>query len=114
MIYDVKNVPVGLVVKNPPDKTEATGDVDAIPGLEGPLEQEMAATAVFLLEKFHGQRNLMGYSPWGRKELDRTDCTHARVYGVKSIMFSSVQSLSHVGLFATPWTAALLKKDNTP
>ena len=38
MIYDVKNFPVGLVVKNPPDKTEATGDVDAIPGSEGPLE----------------------------------------------------------------------------
>ena len=33
----------------------------------------MAATAVFLLEKFHGQRNLMGYSPWGHKEFDMTE-----------------------------------------
>ena len=23
--------------------------------------------------KFHGQRNLEGYSPWGRKESDRTE-----------------------------------------
>ena len=38
MMYDVKNFPVGLVGKNPPDKAEATGDVDSIPGSEGPLE----------------------------------------------------------------------------
>ena len=38
MMYDVKNFPGGLVGKNPPDKAEATGDVDSIPGLEGPLE----------------------------------------------------------------------------
>ena len=30
-------------------------------------------------EKFHGQRGLVGYSPWSRKELDRTETTqHAR------------------------------------
>ena len=27
----------------------------------------------FDLEKPHGQRNLTGYSPWGRKELDATE-----------------------------------------
>ena len=32
----------------------------------------MATTPVFLPEKFHGQRNLAGYSPWGCKELDTT------------------------------------------
>ena len=26
------------------------------------------------LKKFHGQRSLAGYSPWGRKELDVTEC----------------------------------------
>ena len=30
-------------------------------------------TPVFLPEKFHGQRSLVGYSPWGCKELDRTE-----------------------------------------
>ena len=29
--------------------------------------------AVFLPGKFHGQRSLAGYSPWGHKELDVTD-----------------------------------------
>ena len=30
-------------------------------------------TPVFLLGKFHGQRSLVGYSPWGHKELDMTE-----------------------------------------
>ena len=28
---------------------------------------------VFLTGEFHGQRNLVGYSPWGLKELDLTE-----------------------------------------
>ena len=30
-------------------------------------------TPVFLPGEFHGQRSLEGYSPWGRKEPDRTE-----------------------------------------
>ena len=30
-------------------------------------------TAVFLPGEFHGQRSLVGYSPWGNKELDTTE-----------------------------------------
>ena len=26
--------------------------------------------------KFHGQSSLVGYSPWGRKELDMTEHVH--------------------------------------
>ena len=33
----------------------------------------MQPTPVFLPEKSHGQRSLVGYSPWGRKELDMTE-----------------------------------------
>ena len=33
----------------------------------------MQPTPVLLLRKFHGQRKLAGYSPWGHKELDTTD-----------------------------------------
>ena len=33
-------------------------------------------TTVFLPGKFHGQRNLAGYSPWGRKEADTTEQLH--------------------------------------
>ena len=41
-------------------------------GQEDPLEKEMATTPVFLPGEFHGQRSLMGYNPWGRKELNTT------------------------------------------
>ena len=33
--------------------------------------------SVFSPGKFHGQRSLVGYSPWGHKELDMTEHTHA-------------------------------------
>ena len=33
-------------------------------------------TPVFLPGKSHGWRNLVGYSPWGRKELDMTEQLH--------------------------------------
>ena len=47
-------------------------------------EKEMAThwrrkwqpTPVFLPGKFHGQRTLVGYSPWGRKESDTTERLH--------------------------------------
>ena len=33
-------------------------------------------TPVLLPGKFHGQRSLVGYSPWGREELDTTEQLH--------------------------------------
>ena len=45
-------------------------------GQEDPLEWEMASTPVFLPEKFHRQRNLVGYSPLGCNDLDATEHTH--------------------------------------
>ena len=32
-------------------------------------------TPVFMPEESHGQRSLVGYSPWGHKELDMTEAT---------------------------------------
>ena len=42
-------------------------------GWENTLEKEWQPTAVFLPGKFHGQRSLLGYSPWGLKELDKIE-----------------------------------------
>ena len=41
-------------------------------GQEDPLEKEIAIHS----GKSHGQRSLVGYSPWGRKELDTTERLH--------------------------------------
>ena len=39
-------------------------------GLEDPLEESMAIHAsIFCLGKFHGQRGLAGYSPWGSQRV---------------------------------------------
>ena len=49
------------------------GDLGSIPGSERSREKEMAIHSPVLLPgKSHGQRILVGHSPWGRKELDMT------------------------------------------
>ena len=40
---------------------------------EIPWRREWQPTLVFLPEESHGQRSLVGYSPWGHKALDRTE-----------------------------------------
>ena len=42
-------------------------------GLEDPLEESMGTTLVFVPEESHGQRSLVGYSPWGHRESDTTE-----------------------------------------
>ena len=44
-------------------------------GWEDPLERKWLPILVFLPGKSHGQRSLAGYSPWGHKESDTTECT---------------------------------------
>ena len=40
-----------------------------------PWRRAWQPTPVFLPGELHGQRNLVGYSPWGHKELDTTEVT---------------------------------------
>ena len=89
-------------------------------------------TLVFLPAEFHGQRSLAGFSPWGRKELDMTQCLNTHTASLVTINFTfsgilckgfffffmfskgllfrylinSVHLLSRVRLFVTPCTAA--------
>ena len=44
------------------------------------LEKQMATTPVLLPRKSQGQRSLVGYSPWGCKELDTTEHAHKHMY----------------------------------
>ena len=63
------------VVKYLPASTGATGDMVQSLGQEEPLEEGMATSLVFLPGEFHGQRSLVGDSPWGCKESDTTEVT---------------------------------------
>ena len=46
--------------------------VTYVPSMVGkiPWRREQLSTSVFLPGEFHGQRSLLGYSPWGHKEQD--------------------------------------------
>ena len=75
-------------------------------------------TPVFLPGKSHGQKSLRGYSPWGCKTVRHILATKQQQHVVinwRDInifnsdlenQFSSVQLLSCVQLFVTPWTTA--------
>ena len=47
---------------------------------EDPLEKEVAPHSSTLAGKFHGWKNLVGYSPWGRKESDMPEQLHFTSY----------------------------------
>ena len=49
------------------------GDPDLIPGLgRSPGEGHGIPLQYSCLENLHGQRSMVGYTPWGCKELDMT------------------------------------------
>ena len=66
---------VPLVVKNLPANA---GDVKGLGSITG-SGRSWQPTPVFLPGESHGQRSLVGYSPWGRIESDKTE--HACAVG---------------------------------
>ena len=76
--------PGGPVVKNPPSNPE-----DKRRGFDPrvgniPWSRRWQPTPVYLPGKFHGQRSLAGYRPWGRKESDRTELLITAQYSIWS------------------------------
>ena len=63
-----------------------------------PWRREWVPTLVFLHEKFHGQRRLVGYRPWGHKELDMTE--------------SLSLSFWYPNMKLNPWTEILQQSKN--
>ena len=52
------------------------GDPGSITGSGRPWRRKWHPTPILLPGKSHGQKSLVGYSPWGRKELDMTERLH--------------------------------------
>ena len=66
-----KVFPGSSVVKNPPTSAGDIRDMGSIPRSgRFPWRRKWQPTPIFLPGKFHGQRSLVGYSPWGLKESD--------------------------------------------
>ena len=62
------------------ESTFNTGDLGLIPGLgRSPGGGHGTPLQYSCLENSHGQRNLVGYSPWGHKESDATERLSTRV-----------------------------------
>ena len=66
MVYSL----VAQMVKHLPAMLET--QVQSL-GQEDPLEKEMPTHSSTLAWRTHGGRSLVGYSPWGCKELDTTE-----------------------------------------
>ena len=71
MLYcDYWSFPDGAVVKNLPAKAGDARDLGSTPGSgRSPWIRKWQPTPVFLPGKYHGQRNLMDYSPRGHKRV---------------------------------------------
>ena len=56
------------------ESSSNSGEQGLIPGSgRSPGEGNGLPTPVFLPGEFHGQRSLVGYSPWSHKESDTTE-----------------------------------------
>ena len=70
------------MVKNPPVVWET--QVQSLSS-EDPLEEGMATDSSILAWRSHGQRSLVGYSPWGCKESDMTEGPTFSLSGCKGV-----------------------------
>ena len=71
------------MVKNPPASAGNPEEVGSIPESGRSLEKEMVSHSSILAWKSHGERSLVGYSPWGHKESDTIEHTNKlRLRGV--------------------------------
>ena len=68
---------VVLVVKNLPANAGDSKRQEFDPWIRKiPWNRKWQPIPIFLPGKFHAQRSLAGYSPWGRKESDTTEWLH--------------------------------------
>ena len=62
-------LPLWLSSKESACSAGDAGDSDSTPIRKMPRRRKRQPTPVFLPERSHGQRNLVGYSPWGCKRV---------------------------------------------
>ena len=81
------------MVKNLPATAGDTRDTGSIPGWgRFHWSRKWQPTPVFLPGKFHGQRSLVDYSQWGRKELDTTEHTHVHTHTQSQCIYRDPQN----------------------
>ena len=79
-----------------------------------PWRRKWQSTPVLLPGKSHGQRSLVGYSPWGREESDMTERPHFRCDG-KCFPSGSPEAKSpHLSVCSFPWCKCSQDADFKP
>ena len=59
-----------------------------------PWSRKWQSTPVFLPGKSHGQRSLVGHSPWGRRELDTTEHLSTHATSMLCVIHKSISKIS--------------------
>ena len=102
------------------------GDLGSIPGLRrspGGGHGNPLAVGSSCLENPHGQRNLVGYNPWGCKESDMTEGLNTAQHSTQSVPGSETEqdpvgpSLVQTSIFSTmlaKWIFTLSCRQMTP
>ena len=75
-----------------PEKTKLLNPLLASDPWGGKIlwRREWLPTPVFLPGEFHGQRSLVGYSPWGHKESDMTEQRTLSLFSASNIKMPRV------------------------
>ena len=88
---------VALVVKNRPANAGDAREMVSVPGSEMiPWRRKWQPAPVFLSGKFHGQRNLAGYSPWGHKMVGYDLVTKKTAFHVLGTMLGASHACFHL------------------
>ena len=61
----------------------------------------MAPTPAFLPGKFHGQRSLVGYSPWTRKRVGHSDQITTNINTFLELKYYSHKSIQNYNIFGS-------------
>ena len=99
--YTTPGLPLGWLrwFKKKKKKNPPAMHLGLIPGLgRFPWRREWLSTPVFLSGEFHGQRSLVGYSSWGRKELDMIELLNTQALSVPLTAGAPRTSLDVLGV----------------
>ena len=96
MYNDPWGFPDGSAVKNLPAVQETW--VQSL-GQEDLLEKELATHSSIFAWKFHRERSLAGYGPWGCKESDMTEHQNVPFQRSKLKTYKHTKMCTHIFLF---------------
>ena len=75
-----------------------------------PWSRNLQPTPVFFPGKFHGQRSLAGYSPWGHEESNTTEQLNALMFLI-ILLSGSIKICTILSMFIIPQKTVLWKNE---